>query len=46
MESNRGGAPASDVAELARFVQERVRNEFGVSLHPEPVFVGFDGPAE
>ena len=40
--TNRGGAPASDVAELARFVQERVRNEFGVALHPEPVFVGFD----
>lgn len=38
---NRGWASASDIAELARFVHERVRNEFGVTLHPEPVFVGF-----
>ena len=37
---NRGGATAAQIAELARFVQERVRNEFGVTLHPEPVYVG------
>ncbi|WP_165067832.1 UDP-N-acetylmuramate dehydrogenase [Marisediminicola senii] len=39
---NRGSATASDVAELARFIMERVRNEFGVSLQPEPVYVGID----
>ena len=38
---NRYGATAAQIAELARFVQERVRNEFGVTLHPEPVYVGF-----
>ena len=38
---NRGGATAAQIAELARFMQERVRNEFGVTLHPEPVYVGF-----
>lgn len=37
---NLGGASASDVAELSRFVRERVRNEFGVALQPEPVAVG------
>lgn len=39
---NRGGARAADVAELARLVQERVRNQFGVALHPEPVYVGLE----
>ncbi|RFA18784.1 UDP-N-acetylmuramate dehydrogenase [Subtercola boreus] len=38
---NRGGATASQVAELARFIQWRVMSEFGVNLAPEPVFVGF-----
>lgn len=38
---NRGWASAADVAELARFIEERVRNEFGVILHPEPVYIGF-----
>jgi UDP-N-acetylmuramate dehydrogenase len=38
--TNRGDATASDVAELARFVQSRVASEFGVVLHPEPVFLG------
>jgi UDP-N-acetylmuramate dehydrogenase len=37
---NRGGATAADITELARYVEERVRNEFGVTLHPEPVYVG------
>lgn len=40
--TNTGGASAEDVTELARFVQERVRNEFGVHLRPEPVYVGMD----
>jgi len=38
--TNRGGATASEIGELARFVQTRVFSEFGVRLHPEPVFVG------
>jgi UDP-N-acetylmuramate dehydrogenase len=37
---NRGHATAADVAQLAGFVQTRVLAEFGVRLHPEPVFVG------
>jgi UDP-N-acetylenolpyruvoylglucosamine reductase len=37
---NRGGATAAQVAELARYIQSRVLNEFGVILLPEPVLVG------
>jgi UDP-N-acetylmuramate dehydrogenase len=37
---NRGGATADQVAELARYIQSRVLNEFGVILLPEPVLVG------
>jgi UDP-N-acetylmuramate dehydrogenase len=36
---NRGGAAASEVIALAREVRERVRDRFGVTLVPEPVFV-------
>jgi UDP-N-acetylmuramate dehydrogenase len=39
---NRGGATAADVAQLASLVQTRVLAEFGVRLHPEPVFVGLE----
>ncbi|MGK9147541.1 UDP-N-acetylmuramate dehydrogenase [Plantibacter flavus] len=38
--TNRGGATAAEIAELARFVQARVHAEFGVLLQPEPVVVG------
>ncbi|CAN5481195.1 UDP-N-acetylmuramate dehydrogenase [soil metagenome] len=38
--TNRGGATAEQVAELARFVQACVVAQFGVLLHPEPVTVG------
>jgi len=38
--TNRGGATAAQVAELARYVQVTVLNRFGVSLVPEPVVVG------
>lgn len=38
---NRGGATAADVLEMKTFVQERVRESFGIELTPEPVFVGF-----
>ena len=37
---NRGGATAAEVVQLASFVQLRVLAQFGVRLHPEPVFVG------
>ena len=37
---NRGGARAEDVVALAREIRDGVRARFGVSLHPEPVFVG------
>lgn len=37
-----GRATAAEIAELARYIQTRVMSEFGVLLHPEPVFVGID----
>jgi UDP-N-acetylmuramate dehydrogenase len=37
---NRGSATASDIAELARYIQSRVLSQFGVILQPEPVLVG------
>jgi UDP-N-acetylmuramate dehydrogenase len=39
---NRGGGTAREVVELMELIQKRVREEFGVDLTPEPVFVGFD----
>jgi UDP-N-acetylmuramate dehydrogenase len=42
---NRGGARAEDVLRLAREIRNRVRDEFGVELIPEPVFVGFSKDA-
>ncbi|ARC57574.1 UDP-N-acetylenolpyruvoylglucosamine reductase [Frondihabitans sp. 762G35] len=38
--TNRGGAKAEEVAQLARYVQSRVAAEFGVVLQPEPVLLG------
>jgi UDP-N-acetylmuramate dehydrogenase len=38
--TNRGGASAAEIAELARYVQTRVFSEFGVRLQAEPVLVG------
>jgi len=40
--TNTGGASASDIAELARYVLGRVQAEFGVNLQPEPVLVGLE----
>jgi UDP-N-acetylmuramate dehydrogenase len=40
---NRGGATAADVIALMREIQRGVRERFAIDLHPEPVFVGFDG---
>jgi len=39
--TNRGGASAFEVLQLANFVQDRVRNQFGLNLVPEPNLVGF-----
>ena len=39
---NRGGGTAAEVVELVRMIQEKVRAEFGVEIHPEPNFIGFD----
>lgn len=40
--TNRGGATAGELAELARFVRGRVHSEFGLMLQPEPVLVGVE----
>jgi UDP-N-acetylmuramate dehydrogenase len=42
---NKGGATAADVLRLAREIQKRVEQEFGVNLVPEPVFVGLPSSA-
>lgn len=39
--TNRGGASATEVVELARFIQERVASQFGINLVPEPNLIGF-----
>ena len=39
---NRGGARASDIIALKNEVQRGVKDTFGVDLHPEPVFLGFE----
>jgi len=38
---NRGGGTAREVVELVRLIQSKVRENFGVELHPEPNFIGF-----
>ena len=43
---NRGGATARDVLRLARRIASAVRDRFGVTLRPEPVFVGFANDAD
>ena len=39
--TNRGGATALEIVQLANFVQQRVLNTFGVNLIPEPNLIGF-----
>lgn len=39
---NRGGARAADVVAVASRIRAGVREAFGVTLVPEPVFVGFE----
>jgi UDP-N-acetylmuramate dehydrogenase len=38
---NLGEATAADVVALKEHIQERVKDIWGIGLHPEPVFVGF-----
>ncbi len=38
---NRGGATAADVLGLKAEIQQGVETKFGISLQPEPIFVGF-----
>ena len=38
---NRGGGTAAEVVELVRMIQDAVRAQFGVEIHPEPNFIGF-----
>lgn len=40
--TNRGGATAGELAELARYIRGRVQSEFGLLLHPEPVLVDIE----
>ena len=40
--TNQGGATAADVAQLARYVVQRVQAEFGVILAPEPNLYGLE----
>ncbi|MGL3151825.1 UDP-N-acetylmuramate dehydrogenase [Microbacterium sp. A82] len=40
--TNRGGATAGELAELARYIQARVHSEFGLLLQPEPVLIGVE----
>ena len=39
--TNRGGATAKEVVELARFIQTQVANRYGINLIPEPNLIGF-----
>jgi UDP-N-acetylmuramate dehydrogenase len=36
---NRGGATAAEVVALAREIRDRVRDRFGITLAPEPIFL-------
>jgi UDP-N-acetylmuramate dehydrogenase len=37
--TNRGGATARQILELATFIQARVSNDFAINLQPEPTFL-------
>lgn len=39
---NRGTASAEDILGLKEKIQKLVETKFGISLQPEPIFVGFD----
>ncbi|HWS59286.1 MAG TPA: UDP-N-acetylenolpyruvoylglucosamine reductase, partial [Actinotalea sp.] len=40
--TNRGGATASEITDLARTVRDGVREAFGVTLVNEPVLIGHE----
>ena len=40
--TNRGGATAAEIVQLAAYVQLRVQSEFGLLLQPEPVLVDLE----
>lgn len=40
--TNRSNAKAEEVAELARFIRNRVQSEYGLLLQPEPVLIGVE----
>jgi UDP-N-acetylmuramate dehydrogenase len=42
---NRGSGTAAEVVELVQMIQGKVREEFGVDIHPEPNFIGFAIPS-
>ena len=37
--TNRGGATAAEIVQLATFIQARVSSDFGINLQPEPVIL-------
>jgi len=37
---NRGGGTSREIIALVKLIQEKVRERFGVELHPEPNFIG------
>lgn len=39
---NRGGGTAGEILELCKKIQVQVMEVFGVTLQPEPVFIGFE----
>lgn len=39
---NLGSATAADVVALVRLIQKRVEERFGITIHPEPNFVGIE----
>ncbi len=39
---NRGGASAREILDLMQQIQSRVQTLFGITLQPEPVFIGFE----
>ena len=39
---NKGGATAGDILRLARRIRLGVKEKFGITLIPEPMFLGFD----
>jgi UDP-N-acetylmuramate dehydrogenase len=38
---NRGSATSAEIVALKDLIQKTVRDKFGISLQPEPIFVGF-----